>query len=193
MKSKLMILVLCCFICTVQLQSRTAHLVPRLKGASVQTHNVTLPPAHITYECLFRHIVNLETLASQKDQEGKDSWSIRNKIKSEFRLSNEQTTFLKSLALECVTRAQQLDDQAHQIIVDTRAGRQNGKLNSQAAPKCPVALYELQARRNANFETARVTLQQTFGDAQFAQFEDLLIQRYAKGIHKPVPHLQGHK
>jgi len=193
MNIKLMILVLCCVTCTEQLQSRTRYSVPTAKRSVAQTDDITLPPAHVTYECLFRHIANLETLATQKDSEGKDSWSIRNSIKSQFLLNNDQTAFLKSLALDCLTRVQQLDDQAHQIIVATREGRKNKTVISKATPQCPAVLYELQAQRNALFETARTTLQQTFGDASFAQFEVLLVQRYAKGIRKPIPHLQGHK
>ena len=193
MKYKLPLLVLCCGIWSVQLQSKTARLASTAGQVDGRSASLTLPPEHVTYEFLFRHIANLEALAEQKDQEEKDSTSIRNKVRDEFALSNTQAALLKSVASDSLTRAQQLDDQAHQIIAQTRASLQKGKRSGQPVPKCPPALYDLQAERNGVFLAAKLTLQQQFGDGAFAVFDNLVKEKYAKVIHKPLPHLSAHR
>jgi hypothetical protein len=193
MKYKLMLLILCCGIWAVQLQSKTARPLSTAKQGDSQWASLTLPPEHVTYEFLLRHIADLEALAEQKDQEGTYSMSIRNKVRDDFALSDAQVALLKSVASDCLARAQQLDEQAHQIMAQTRASLQKDKRSGQPVPKCPPALYALQAERNGIFLAAKLTLQQQFGDGAFAVFDYRVKEKYAKDIHKPLPHLNAHR
>jgi hypothetical protein len=193
MKYKVMLVILCCAFWAVQLQSNTAKSASSAKQGGSQSTAQQLPPDHVTYEFLFRHVANLESLADQRDRAGKDSTAIRNKVRNDFSLGNVQAESLKSVAFECLKQAQQLDEQAHQIIAQTRTLYPKGRLSGQPAPKCPPALYVLQAERNNVFLAARLTLQQQFGDTAFAVFDNQVKQRYAKDIHKPLPHVNLHK
>lgn len=193
MKYKLMLLVLCCGLLAVQVQSTTRKPVVAAKQGDSQSAAQQLPPEHVTYEFLFRHVANVEALAAQKDQAGKNSTAIRNKVRDDFALTDAQADSLKSTALDCLMQARQLDEQARQIIAQTRAFYAKGQANGQPAPKCPPALYTLQAQRNGVFLSGKLRLQQQFGDAAFGVFDSQVKQKYAKDIHKPVPHMNAHR
>jgi hypothetical protein len=193
MRYKTMLLLFCCSIFTIQLQSRTAK--PGVAGEKQASQSVPqeVPPDHIIYEFLFRSVVNLESLAEQRDQAGKDTTAIRDKIRNDFALSDIQAQFLNSMAFDSMTRARQLDDQAHQIIYQARKLYPEGRPTGQQALQCPPMLYVLQAEPNNVFLAARLRLQQEFGDAAFVPLDNLLRQTFAKDIHKQQPHLSFHK
>ena len=193
MKYKIVLLILCCGMLAVQLQSKTDRSATSVKQGGSQSMDRQLPPDHVTYEFLFRHVANLELLADQKEQDGKGSSAIRNSARDDFRLADLQAEYLKSVASDCLQQAQQLDQQARQIIDQTRALYPKGQLTGKPAPKCPAALYVLQAERNNVFLAGRLSLQQQFGDAGFAVFDNLVKQTYSKDIRKGSPHASLHK
>lgn len=192
MKYKIVLLIMCCGMLAVQLQSKTGRSASSVKQGSGQATDLQLPPDHVTYEFLFRHIANLESLADQKNQDGKDSSAIRNSVRNDFGLADPQAEYLKSVASDCLQQAEQLDQQARQIIDQTRALYSNGQVSGKPAEKCPGSLYALQAERNNVFLAGRLRLQQQFGDAGFALFDNLIKQRYSKDIHKHSPHASLH-
>jgi hypothetical protein len=192
MKYKIVLLILCCGMLAVQMQSKTDRSATSVKQGGSQSMDLQLPPDRVTYEFLFRHVANLELLADQKDQDGKDSSAIRNSVRDDFGLADVQAEYLKSVAFDCLRQAQQLDQQARQIIDQTRALYPKGQLAGKPVPKCPAALYALQAERNNAFLAGRLRLQLQFGDAGFAVFDNLVKQRYSKDIHKGSPHVSLH-
>ncbi|MBO0719274.1 MAG: hypothetical protein J2P41_00505 [Blastocatellia bacterium] len=126
----------------------------KTKAASSQTK---LPPQHIMYGWMFRHVVWLNGKAEALEKEGKDASLYRDHYKKHAQLSQEQADLLNQVAQETIDKVKQIDDTAMPLILELR------KKVSSAPPTLSPELVELEAQRTAAINEGHDKLRASFG------------------------------
>lgn len=155
------------------------------QGQSAPAQNPAVP-SYVVYRHLFRHIVLLGRQADQEDGQGRDGSSYRSLYKRLAKLSDQQAATLNSVALDCDRAVEQKEEQIKSVIDKARAAYPGGKLEKgQTTPAPPAELKTLQGERQNIIQAAVNRLRASFGEQEFARFDQFVQQNVASNI-KPV-------
>src|SRR5258706_10136188 len=169
---------------------RPLRLLPPLL-ACLGTKDVRAAPASATtatgttemqYYLLFRRLVNpappqnrpSSDSQEQSNQPGRPRPDYRTMFHRSAGLTDAEGRVLDQIAEDCISKTDQLDKQAHEIIAARRAEERAGKAPPDAPP--PSDLSDLQNQRVEVIRNAIEQLRNQFGEAEFKRLNDSLTQ-----------------
>ena len=129
-------------------------------------------PDHVVYGMLFHKLVHLREKTKELQAEGRVGQKPYFILKKEAGLSEEQSTALEAIALACWQRVEQQDDKAKAIIAAFRSRFPEGRVPADGPPPPPPELKTMWDERNAIILRARDQLRATFGEGEFARFDN---------------------
>jgi hypothetical protein len=135
-------------------------------------------PDHVVYGFLFHKMELLRQKTKELQAEGRIGQKPYFILKREAGLSEEQSIALEAIALACLQRVKQQDNKAKAIIAAFRSRFPDGRVPADGPPPPPPELKIMWDERNAMILRARDQLRATFGEAEFARFDN-----YVKFYH----------
>lgn len=93
-------------------------------------------------------------------------------LKREAGISEEQSVALEAIALACWQRVEQQDKKAKAIIAAFRSRFPDGRVPADGPPPPPPELKTMWDERNEMILRARDQLRATFGEKEFARFDN---------------------
>jgi hypothetical protein len=110
---------------------------------------------------------------------------LRNHVKKEARLKDEQARAVDRIALETEQEIAHTDKQATKIINAIRVRYPKGRLNDgESLPLPPPELHTLNEQRKNIILQARERLRAALGEAEFKRFDDFTKEKTARKIKK---------
>ena len=129
--------------------------------------------------------------ADELERQGKDARFLREFYKRKANLSDDEARSFDEIASDCERLVAQQDAKAKAAIAAALAKNGNGKIEKGArAPEPPPELHALWDERNAIIMRAKYALQASFGDSEFARFENYLKQDVVPHFSTPPPNSQ---
>lgn len=141
-------------------------------------------PNHVLYEQLFRMIVSVTERAKfQEVFEPQQQNYLRFYFKNKLQLTDEQNRGLEKTAYEFMDALEPIDAQAKDIISQSRTAFPEGRVPAgSTVPEPPIALADLQEKRNLLALQFRDQLQKELGETVFQQFDQFIEQDFASGF-----------
>jgi len=157
---------------------------PKQHGAITQ-EQVERVPQEVVYGILFRQITAMKRAAVRLERQGRNGSSLRNHVKKEARLKDEQARAVDRIALETEQEIAHTDKQATKIINAIRVRYPKGRLNDgESLPLPPPELHTLNEQRKNIILQARERLRAALGEAEFKRFDDFTKEKTARKIKK---------
>ena len=147
------------------------------KGLPSQTHDSErgdVVPEHVVYGSLFHKIMHLREKTKKLQAEGRIGQKPYFILKREAGLSEEQSTALEAIALAWWQRVEQQDNKAKAIIAAFRSRFPDGRVPAGGPPPPPPELKTMWDERNAMILRGRDQLRATFGEKEFARFDNYI-------------------
>jgi hypothetical protein len=143
-------------------------------------------PKHVVYGLLFHELTAFKKKAEEIERQGKDGSFLRNYHKNKARINDYQDEVLSTIANDCQSAVDKLDQQAKKIIDDARALHPGGKLNKgEVLPEAPKELKDLEQQRIIAILHSRDELRTVFGNDEFQRFDNFAQQDAANRV-KPI-------
>jgi hypothetical protein len=136
--------------------------------------------AEMQYYFLFRRLINPTPAQNRPSPELPDQTNQTSRPRPDFRamthrslgLTDVEAGVLDQIAADCISKTDQLDQQAHEVIAARRAEVRAGKAPPNTPP--PSALSDLQKQRDDVIRNAVEQLRAQFGEAEFKRISDQL-------------------
>jgi len=142
-------------------------------------------PEEVVYGILFRQITAMKRAAVRRERQGQDGSSLRNHVRKEARLKDEQARVVDRIALETEQEIAHPDKQARKIINAIRVRYPKGRLqDGESLPLPPPELRMLNEQRKNIILQARERLRTALGEAEFKRFDDFTKEKMARKIRK---------
>ncbi|MGI9106065.1 MAG: hypothetical protein ACR2G4_07440 [Pyrinomonadaceae bacterium] len=142
-------------------------------------------PEEVVYGILFRQITAMKRAAVRRERQGQDGSSLRNHVKKEAKLKDEQARVVDRIALETEQEIAHTDKQAKKIINAIRVRYPKGRLkDDESLPLPPPELHTLNEQRKNIILQARERLRTALGEAEFKRFDDFTKEKIARKIKK---------
>lgn len=129
-------------------------------------------PEHVVYGSLFRKIVRLREKTRELQADGRISQKPYFILKKEAGLNEDQSTALEAIAFACWQKVEQQDKKAKATIAAFHSRFPDGQVPTDGLPPPPPELKTMWDERNAVILRARDQLRQTFGESEFARFDN---------------------
>lgn len=165
-----------------------------LKAQSPEKPGLTSRPVSrdVIYRTLFKEIAAYQREADRLTQQGKPDAFVRNYHRQVLELSPQHFAKVRTVALDCVARVREVDNQARQIIEAVKSKHKNiprGAPNALVPPP-PSQLLILEEQRKSIVLAAADSLKAEIGPAQFAYFENMARRHVGSG-YAPASKIVG--
>jgi len=142
-------------------------------------------PEEVVYGILFRQITAMKREAVRLERQGQDGSALRNHVKKEAKLKDEQAWVLERIALGTEQEVAHIDKQAKKIINAIRVRYPKGRLkDGEPLPLPPPELHTLNEQRKNVILQARERLRSALGDGEFQKFDSFTKEKIARKIKK---------
>jgi hypothetical protein len=129
-------------------------------------------PDHVVYGSLFHKVMHLREKTKELQAQGRIGQKPYFILKREVRISEDQSIALEAIALACWQRVEQQDKKAKAIIAAFRSRFPDGRVPADGPPPPPPELKIMWDERNEMILRARDQLRATFGEEEFARFDN---------------------
>ena len=126
------------------------------------------PPAEVVYSAFFHFVVELQRQAAELDNEGQEGYFLRDYVKTQTGLTDQEARRLGEISAACVEAVSQQDGKALVVIQKFRSQFPGGRIPAGVKiPPPPPELKVLQQERNQIILAAKGKLAIALGETSF--------------------------
>lgn len=142
-------------------------------------------PEEVVYGILFRQVTAMRRQAAKLERLGMDGSPVREHVKKEAKLKDEQARVLDRIALETEQEVARTDKEAARVISEYRKRYPRGRLkDGEILPPPPSELRALSEQRKNIILLARERLRNELGEGEFQRFDKFTKEKIGRRVKK---------